>query len=114
GAGHAGAGEVVQIFRDVVVAADRLVGAEDARLHGADQPREVNLAPDVMMGVDNGSHAGITGDDETIDDVRGSATHSAPRWRARPKCARTLLCEPGPRDCSLSPSGRGSGIARAT
>ena len=54
----AGAGDVGEVLLDRVVAADRLVGAEDARDHRALQPGEVGLAPDVVMPVDDADHAG--------------------------------------------------------
>ena len=53
---HARVFDVGQIFLDRIVAADRLVGAEDARQHRADEPGEVLLAPDVVVGVDDGDH----------------------------------------------------------
>ena len=53
------AGEVVEIFVDRIVAPDRLVGTEDARLHRADEPRQVGLAPDVVMRVDDAGHAAL-------------------------------------------------------
>ncbi len=58
-AGDAGALEIVEIFLDRIVAADRLVGPEDARLHRAGQPGQVGLTPDVMMGVDDVGHAAL-------------------------------------------------------
>jgi hypothetical protein len=46
---HALPGDVGQVFGHRIVAADRLVGAEDARLHRARQPGQVRLPPDVEM-----------------------------------------------------------------
>src|SRR5215213_9743567 len=54
---NAGASEVVEIFLNRIVAPDRLVGAEDAWLHRAAQPRQVGLTPDMMMGIDEFGHA---------------------------------------------------------
>ena len=51
------AGEVGEIFADQIVAPDRLVGAEDARLHRPVEPRQVGAPPDVVMSVDDGGHA---------------------------------------------------------
>src|SRR5262249_22136422 len=47
---------------DRIVAADRLVGAEDARHLGALQPSEIGQAPDVVMTVDGGDclHASLS------------------------------------------------------
>src|ERR1700677_1604154 len=53
------AGEVVEIFADRIVAPDRLIGAEDARLHRSDQPGQIGLAPDVMMRVDDTGNAAL-------------------------------------------------------
>src|SRR6267154_3823553 len=53
------AGEVVEIFADRIVATDRLVGTEYARLHRPDQPGKIGLAPDVMMRIDNADHAAL-------------------------------------------------------
>ncbi len=58
-AGDAGALEVGEIFLDRIVAADRLVGAEDARLHRPGQPGQIGLTPDVMMSVDDAGHAAL-------------------------------------------------------
>ena len=44
--------DVGEIFGDRIVAADRVVGAENARHHRPVQPRLIRLAPDVMMGID--------------------------------------------------------------
>src|SRR5882757_9545184 len=49
--------EVVEVFTDRIVATDRFVGTEDARLHRPDQPRKIGLAPYVMMRVDDADHA---------------------------------------------------------
>ena len=54
---HARAGEVLEELVDQVVAPDRPVGAEDARLHRAGQPRHVGLPPDVMVRIDDVGHA---------------------------------------------------------
>ena len=54
---HAGACEVAEIFLNRIVAPDRLVGAEDARLHRTAQPGQVGLTPDMMMGIDDFGHA---------------------------------------------------------
>jgi hypothetical protein len=54
---HAPVGDLGEIFRHRIIALDRLVGAEDARLHGADEPWQVLAAPDVVMGVDDRRHA---------------------------------------------------------
>src|SRR6185437_13000469 len=58
-AGDATACEIAEIFIDRIVAADRLVGTEDARLHRTDQPGQVGLSPDMMMTVDNIRHAAL-------------------------------------------------------
>ena len=42
-----------------IIAADRLVGSENARLHRADEPGQVGLPPDVMMAVDDRDHAAL-------------------------------------------------------
>src|SRR6266513_166924 len=57
--GHTRAGEIVEIFTDGIVAPDRFIGAENTRLHRAGQPGQVSLAPDVMMRVDEVSHAAL-------------------------------------------------------
>ena len=57
---HAGAGEIGQIFADQIVAPDRLVGAEDARLHRSVEPRQIAAAPDVVMRVDDVRHAAFS------------------------------------------------------
>ena len=49
----AGAAHVGEIFRDRIIAPDRFVGPEDARLHRACEPRQIVPAPDVVMGVDD-------------------------------------------------------------
>ena len=51
--------DVGPVFVDRIVAPDRLVGAENARLHRADEPRQVGLAPDVVMPVDDRNHAAL-------------------------------------------------------
>ena len=51
--------EVGAIFFDRIVAPDRLVGTENARLHRAHEPREVGLPPDVVMAVDDRNHAAL-------------------------------------------------------
>src|SRR5258707_12837081 len=56
-ADDAGAREIVEIFANGIIAADRFIGPEDARLHRAGQPGEIRLTPDMMMGVDDTSHA---------------------------------------------------------
>src|SRR3979490_2491611 len=53
------AGEGIEIFADRIVATDRLVGTEYARLHRPDQPGKIGLAPDVMMRIDNADHAAL-------------------------------------------------------
>jgi hypothetical protein len=53
------AGEVVEVFADRIVATDRLIGAEDARLHRPEQPGKVGLTPDVMMRIDDTGHAAL-------------------------------------------------------
>ena len=50
---HPAVREVVEILVDEVVAPDRLVGTEDPRLHRPEQPREIGLAPDVVVRVDD-------------------------------------------------------------
>ena len=50
----AGAFQVGEEFGDGIVAADRLIGPEDARLHRSGEPGEGGLPPDVMMRVDDG------------------------------------------------------------
>src|SRR4029078_9592356 len=47
------------IFADRIVAADRLIGPEDARLHRAGQPCEVRLPQDMMMRLDNVGNAAL-------------------------------------------------------
>src|SRR5260370_822312 len=47
------AGEVVEIFAERIVATDRFVGTEDARLHWPDQPGKIGLTPYVMMRIDD-------------------------------------------------------------
>ena len=46
----AGAGDVGEELADRIIAPDRLVGSEDARLHRAVEPRQVAPVPDVVMG----------------------------------------------------------------
>ena len=53
------AGEVGAIFLDRIVAPDRLVGAENARLHRPDEPGKVGLPPDMMMAIDDRNHAAL-------------------------------------------------------
>src|SRR5437763_1293514 len=65
--GDAGACEIGEIFLDRVVAADRLIGAENARLHGSAQPGQVRLTPDVMMCVDERAHAAFLPSDSRCD-----------------------------------------------
>ena len=48
--------EIGEELVDQVVAANGLIGSEDARLHRARQPRQVRLPPDVMMCVDEAAH----------------------------------------------------------
>ncbi len=45
------------VLVDQVVALDGIVGAEDARLGRAEEPRQVGAAPDVVVGVDDGEVA---------------------------------------------------------
>ncbi len=47
------AGDVGEIFADRIIAPDRLVGAENARLHRPIEPGQIGPPPDVMMGVDD-------------------------------------------------------------
>src|SRR6516165_961356 len=56
---HAAAGDVGQKFADRIVAPDRLVRAEDARLQRPVEPRQVRPSPDVVVGVDNCGHAAL-------------------------------------------------------
>src|SRR5882672_651120 len=53
------AGEVVEVFADRIVATDRLIGTEYARLHRTHQPGKIGLAPYVVMRVDNAGHAAL-------------------------------------------------------
>ena len=82
---HAGAGEIVEIFLDRIVAPDRLVGAEDARLHRAAQPGQVGLTPDMMMGIDEFGHAAFLCPSErtceTIAAVDPPSTRSSTKRR---------------------------------
>ena len=57
---HVAAGDVLEVFVDRVVPADRLIGAEDARHHRPGQPGQVVLPPDVVMGVDDGPGHGAS------------------------------------------------------
>src|SRR3954465_7175689 len=56
-AGDAAAFEVAEIFLYRVIAPDRLVRTEDARLHRTHQPGQVGLAPDMMVPIDDVGHA---------------------------------------------------------
>ena len=60
GADDVAAGDIGKVFADRIVAPDRLVGAEDARLHRPFEPGQIGPPPDVVMGVDNGVHAALT------------------------------------------------------
>lgn len=51
--------DVVEIFGYGVAARDRLVGTENTRLHWAEQPGQISLAPDVVVGVDDPAHAAL-------------------------------------------------------
>ena len=55
----AGARDIGAEFLDRIVAADRLVGAEDPGLHRPGEPGQVGLPPDVVMAVDHGNHAAL-------------------------------------------------------
>ena len=55
--GHPATGDVLQVLVHEVIAPDRLVGAEDPRLHRPGQPRQVGPAPDVVMGIDDREQA---------------------------------------------------------
>ena len=57
---NAGAGEIGEIFVDQIVAADRFVRSEDARLHRSVEPRQIAAAPDVVVRVDNVGHAAFS------------------------------------------------------
>ena len=70
-------------FQCVALPPDRLVGAEDARLHRAAQPGQVGLTPDVVMGVDEFGHAAFL-----------CASESRVARIAWP-CARTARWQPG-------------------
>src|SRR5258705_4477877 len=82
---YTGACEIAEIFLDRIVAPDRLVGAEDARLHRAAQPGQVGLTPDMMMGIDNISHAAFLCPSErtceTIAAVDPPSTRSSTKRR---------------------------------
>src|SRR5882724_6596993 len=67
--------EVVEVFADRIVATDRFVGTEDARLHRPDQPGKIGLAPYVMMRVDDADHAAL-------------------RCRSESTCATTAALDP--------------------
>jgi hypothetical protein len=54
--GHAAAGDVGKILADRIVAADRFIRSEDARLHRSVEPRQIGPPPDVVMCVDNCRH----------------------------------------------------------
>ena len=55
--GDAAVGDVGEIFADRIVAPDRLVRAEDARLHRPVEPWQIGPPPDVVMGIDDRCHA---------------------------------------------------------
>src|ERR1043166_2154087 len=96
--GDAGACEIGEILLDRIVAPDRLIGAEDARLHRPGQPGQVRLTPDVMMCVDERAHAAPFPSDnrcETTAAVDPPSTRSSTkRWIAI--SASVCGVKPGP------------------
>ena len=57
--GHAGACKIGAIFLNRIIAPDRVIGSKDARLHRTDQPGQVRPTPDMMMCVDELTHAAL-------------------------------------------------------
>src|SRR4051794_34301228 len=95
----AGALEVVEIFLDRVIAPDRLVGAEDARLHRSGEPGQVGLPPDVMVAVDDFAHATLLRPNAstcaTIDALDPPSTRSSTK-RSMATSASVCGRKPGP------------------
>ena len=88
----AAAGDVGEVFLDRVVAADRLIGPEDARHHRPREPRQIGLPPDVMMRVDDGLGHGSHNSSATVDGrsaTNWGQTPSHPRRRSARCAARS-------------------------
>src|SRR5262249_10875652 len=83
---HAGGGKIGEIFLNRIVATDRLIGAEDARLHGTGQPRQIRLTPNVVMCVDEFTHAAFLPRDNRCETTAAlelpSTRSSTKRWIA--------------------------------